>query len=169
MTHMSSPNFATGQKNGGLRKLVICICLVLLTAGVYAPVWHYEFVRYDDGDYITQNQHVVGGFTSQNVVWAFTKFHSDNWHPLTWLSHMLDVQWYGSNPGGHHLTSVVLHSVNAVLLFLVFVGLTGGPSRTGNLWRSAFVAAVFAWHPLHVESFAWISERKDVLSTFFWI
>jgi tetratricopeptide (TPR) repeat protein len=137
--------------------------LVLGTVAVYAPVRNYDFVSYDDGDYITKNPYVLGGLTWQDFVWAFTKFHSDNWHPLTWLSHMLDVQCYGLNPGGHHVTNVIIHSLNAVLLFLVFVGVTGA------IWRSAFVAAIFAWHPLHVESVAWISERKDVLSGFFWI
>lgn len=160
---MSSLNSAAGHRPDRLRKSLVCLCLILLTAAVYAPVRHFEFVRYDDGDYIATNPHVLGGFTRQNVVWAFTEFHSDNWHPLTWLSHMFDVKCYGLNPGAHHLTNVIFHSVNAVLLFLVLVGLTSA------LWRSAFVAAVFAWHPLHVESVAWISERKDVLSTFFWI
>jgi protein O-mannosyl-transferase len=145
------------------RKLLICPLLVLGTVTVYAPVWHYRFVNYDDYDYIRDNPFVVGGFTHHNVLSAFTKFYSHNWHPLTWLSHMLDVELWGLNAGGHHLTNVILHSANAVLLFLILT------SMTSALWRSALVAAVFAWHPLHVESVAWISERKDVLSTFFWI
>lgn len=146
-----------------LVKLVICLALGLGTLAVYAPVRQYDFVNYDDDDYVTQNPHVSNGLTGDNVVWAFTRSYAGNWHPLTWLSHMLDVQLYGLNPGGHHLTNVVFHAVNAVLLFLIFVNMTGA------IWRSAFVAAIFAWHPLHVESVAWISERKDVLSAFFWI
>ena len=145
------------------RKLLICLLLSLGTVAVYAPVRHYEFVDYDDYEYVKKNPRVLGGFTHQNVVWAFTKFYSNNWHPLTWLSHMLDVELWGPNAGGHHITNVIFHAANAILLFLIFM------SMTSALWRSALVAAVFAWHPLHVESVAWISERKDMLSTFFWI
>lgn len=143
--------------------MLVCICLILLTTAVYAPVRHYDFVSYDDGDYITKNPHVLEGFTHQNIVWALTHFHSSNWHPVTWLSHMLDVKLWGRNAGGHHLTNVAFHAANACLLLLVLT------SMTGAIWRSVFVAAVFALHPLHVESVAWISERKDVLSAFFWI
>ena len=147
----------------GLLKLFICLLLGLGTVVIYAPVRHYAFVKLDDDDYITQNPHVIFGLTRGNVGWAFTHFRSSNWHPLTWLSHILDVQLWGLNAGGHHLTSVVFHALTAVLLFLVFTSMTEAP------WQSAFVAAVFAWHPLHVESVAWISERKDVLSAFFWV
>jgi protein O-mannosyl-transferase len=146
-----------------LLKWIICLMLGFGTLALYAPVRHYQFVKYDDDEYITQNPHVLGGFNKDNVTWAFTREYSSNWHPLTWLSHILDIQVWGLRAGGHHLTNAILHAVNAVLLFLVFA------SMTGTLSRSAFVATVFAWHPLHVESVAWISERKDVLSALFWI
>src|SRR6185312_14185387 len=106
---------------------------------------------------------VSEGLTQQGVLWAFTRFHSDNWHPLTWISHMADCEYYGLDAGGHHLTNVVLHGVGAILLFLVL------RNATGFLWRSAFVAAIFAIHPLRVESVAWVSERKDVLSGIFFM
>lgn len=150
-------------------KLIICLALGFGTIALYAPARHYEFLNYDDDDYVSDNPRVLRGLTRENVVSAFTRFHSSNWHPVTWLSHMLDVELWGKNPGGHHVTNVILHAINAVLLFLVFSSMTGGPSRTGSLWRSAFVAAVFAWHPLHVESVAWIAERKDILCGLFWI
>lgn len=146
-----------------LLKLFICLVLGVGTIVVYAPVRHYDFVNYDDDDYVTSNPHVLGGLTWQNMTWALKSSYSSNWHPLTWVSHMLDIELWGLRAGGHHLTNVLFHAANAVLLFLVFL------SMTGARWRSAFVAAVFAWHPLHVESVAWISERKDVLSTLFWI
>jgi len=144
-----------------LSRLAIALLLFLITAAIYAPLYHAGFVNFDDPDYVTDNPHVTGGLTMGNVAWAFTHSHSNNWHPLTWISHMLDCEWWGLNAGGHHLTSLFFHGANTVLLFLVF------SSMTGALWRSAFVAALFAWHPLHVESVAWIAERKDVLSTFF--
>jgi tetratricopeptide (TPR) repeat protein len=144
-------------------KLSICLALGLGTLALYAPVRNYEFLNYDDDDYVSDNPHVLGGFTRENVVYSLAHFHASNWHPVTWLSHMLDVKLWGRNAGGHHLTNVILHAVNAVLLFLVF------NRMTGTLWRSAFVAVVFAWHPLHVESVAWISERKDILCALFWI
>jgi protein O-mannosyl-transferase len=137
--------------------------LCLITAAVYAPVRHYQFVNYDDYEYVRDNPLVLGGFSPQNLVRAFTTFYSYNWHPLTWLSHTLDFRLWGLNAGGHHTTNVIFHTANVLLLCLVFT------SMTGALWRSALVAAVFAWHPLHVESVAWISERKDLLSTFFWL
>ena len=112
---------------------------------------------------MTKNPPVVAGFTPQSVVWAFTQYHSGNWHPLTWMSHMLDYQLFGANPKGHHLVNLLFHLLNVLLLFLVL------KRGTGALWQSAFVAALFAVHPLHVESVAWVSERKDVLSSFFWI
>jgi tetratricopeptide (TPR) repeat protein len=149
--------------------LSICLVLALATLALYAPVRHYDFLNYDDDDYVSDNPHVLGGFTRENVIYSLAHFHSSNWHPVTWFSHMADVQLWGKNPGGHHITNVLFHATNAVLLFLVFTSLTGSRSRTGDIWRSAFVAAVFAWHPLHVESVAWISERKDVLCAFFWI
>src|SRR5438132_1021254 len=103
-----------------LLKLLICLALGLGTLTLYAPVRHYEFLNLDDDGYITQNPHVLGGFTRENVVWAFTRFHASNWHPLTWLSHMLDVELWGRNAGGHHISSVVFHAANAVLLFCCY-------------------------------------------------
>jgi protein O-mannosyl-transferase len=142
---------------------VICLVLTLVTLAVYWPVTCHSFVDYDDPAYITGNPHVTSGLTWANVVWAFTSSEAANWHPLTWISHMIDCDLYGLNPGGHHLTNLLFHIANTLLLFLFLNG------TTGALWRSFFVAAFFAWHPLHVESVAWASERKDVLSAFFWI
>jgi tetratricopeptide (TPR) repeat protein len=141
----------------------ILLALVAINVIVYAPVRHYDFVSIDDPKYVYENRHVIGGLTWPAVAWAFTTGYASNWHPLTWLSHMLDVQMYGLNAGPQHVTSLILHIVNTLLLFVVLLRMTGG---TG---RSALVAALFAIHPLHVESVAWIAERKDVLSTFFWI
>src|SRR5262249_3020164 len=121
----------------------------------------YDFVNYDDRLYVSENPQIQAGLTWQNVIWAFTHVHSNNWHPLTTMSHMLDCQLFGLNPGAHHLVNIALHTAHAVLLFLLLQQLTG------SVWSSAFVAAVFAIHPLHVESVAWVSERKDVLSGLF--
>ena len=145
------------------KSLTICLLLIATTLLVFWQVQNYDFVNIDDPHYVSDNPFVKRGLTRASFIWAFTTTRVANWHPLTWLSHMLDYQLYGMNPGGHHLTSVLLHLANAVLLFLVL------NRMTGTLWRSGFVAALFAIHPLHVESVAWISERKDVLSTFFWI
>ena len=142
---------------------LICLALAVVTAALYWPITHYGFVNFDDDDYITNNSHVQAGLTWAGVIWAFQTGAAANWHPLTWLSHMLDCQLYGLNPGGHHSTNLIFHVINTLLLFLWLRQLTG------TLWRSAMVAALFAWHPLHVESVAWASERKDVLSTFFWM
>jgi tetratricopeptide (TPR) repeat protein len=137
------------------------LLLAAITFGLYAPVREHAFVHYDDTGYVVDNARVQAGLSWAGVRWAFATGHASNWHPLTWLSHMLDVEWFGDHAGGHHLTSVVLHCVNSVLLLLLLAGMTGAA------WRSAFVAAAFAWHPLHVESVAWVAERKDVLSTLF--
>jgi tetratricopeptide (TPR) repeat protein len=142
---------------------LICLALAVVTAALYWPITHYGFVNFDDDDYITNNSHVQAGLTWAGVIWAFQTGAAANWHPLTWISHMLDCQLYGLNPGGHHSTNLIFHVINTLLLFLWLRQLTG------TLWRSAMVAALFAWHPLHVESVAWASERKDVLSTFFWM
>ncbi|MDO8588879.1 MAG: tetratricopeptide repeat protein [Armatimonadota bacterium] len=144
-------------------KALVCLALAVVTIAVYVQVASHPFINYDDEDYITHNQHVAPGLTISGIVWAFTSAHSSNWHPLTWLSHMLDCQLYGLNPGGHHFTSLIIHVLSALLLFLLLTGMTN------RLWPSAFVAAVFALHPLHVESVAWASERKDVLSGLFWM
>ena len=138
-----------------------CLLLVLVTLGVYWPVTNHEFVDYDDGDYVTGNTQVQRGLTWVGVKWAFTTGHASNWHPLTWLSHELDVSVFGKHAGGHHLTSVLIHCANVVLVFLLLKTLTEAR------WRSVIVAGLFALHPLHVESVAWVSERKDVLSAFF--
>jgi tetratricopeptide (TPR) repeat protein len=143
--------------------LLICLALVLGIVATYGPVISYDFVNYDDPSYVTDNPYVQGAFTPQKLVWAFTTFHTGYWHPLTWLSIMLDCQLYGVHPGGLHLTNLLLHIANTLLLFLVL------RKMTGSIWRSGVVAALFAWHPLHVESVAWIAERKDVLSAFFWL
>jgi protein O-mannosyl-transferase len=140
---------------------MVCVLLALATLAVYIPVAGYGYVNYDDADYVSANLHVQGGLKWDNLVWAFSSGHASNWHPLTWLSHTLDYQIFGEFVGGQHLMSVGLHLANTILLFLVLRRLTAAH------WRAAMVAAFFALHPLHVESVAWISERKDVLSTFF--
>ncbi len=143
------------------RTVVVVLALVLGTCWLYWPVRQHDFVWFDDPDYVIENAFVKLGVTWRSVSWAFTHSFSSNWHPLTWIFHMLDWQWFGPQAGGHHLVSVAFHAVNAALLF-------GFLRRaTGAFWRPAVVAALFAWHPAHVESVAWISERKDVLSTFF--
>lgn len=142
---------------------IISIALVAATLAAYEPVRKNGFVDLDDGVYITKNHNVNEGITLQSVIWAFTKFHSCNWHPLTWLSHAMDCEIYGLNPLGHHITNVLIHIANCLLLFWVLRKMTGA---TGP---SAFVAGVFALHPVHVESVAWAAERKDVLSGLFWM
>jgi tetratricopeptide (TPR) repeat protein len=140
---------------------VALLALVALVAAVYAPVRNHAYINFDDTQYVSENAHVAGGLTRDAVGWAFTTTHAGNWHPLTWISHMLDVQLFGVDPGAHHVTNVVLHACNTLLMFWLLLRLTRA------LGRSLFVAAVFAVHPLHVESVAWIAERKDVLSAFF--
>ncbi|MBT5305174.1 MAG: tetratricopeptide repeat protein [Candidatus Scalindua sp.] len=140
---------------------MICLFLVIATLAVYWQVLNNDFVIYDDDKYVTENTHVHKGVTFDSLTWAFTSSHASNWHPLTWISHMIDYQLYGLNARGHHLTSLLFHVANTLLLFLILVRMTG------TLWQSSFVAALFALHPLHVESVAWVAERKDVLSTFF--
>ena len=147
----------------GKRILYICLFLIAATAAVYWQVWNCHFILFDDPEYVYENIHVASGLSFANMVWAFTSTHAHNWHPLTWISHMLDVQLFGLKPGWHHLVNVFFHIVNTVLLFLILNRMTRA------LWPSAFVAALFALHPLHVESVAWVAERKDVLSTFFWM
>jgi type IV pilus biogenesis/stability protein PilW len=144
-------------------EVIICLFLILATTGVFWPVRNHDFVNYDDTRYVNKNAKVQGGLTVKGLIWAFTTGDVSNWHPLTWISHMLDSQMHGLDPTGHHLTNVFLHAVNGGLLFLVLRFMTGA------VWRSAIVSALFALHPLHVESVAWVAERKDVLSTFFWL
>jgi protein O-mannosyl-transferase len=143
------------------RTILIVIALVALNLTVYWDVRRFDFVNWDDPTYLTENPNVQAGLSLSNVSWALTTGHSPYWHPLTWLSHMLDVSLYGMDPGAHHATSVAIHTASTVLLFLLLRRLTG------QVGPSAFVAAVFAVHPLHVESVAWLAERKDVLSGFF--
>jgi hypothetical protein len=140
-----------------------CLFLVLVCLVVYVQLIGFSFVSYDDELYITKNPYIKAGLTRDSIVWAFTSGYAANWHPLTWLSHMLDMELFGLNPMAHHWTSLQIHIVNVVLLFLFLRWVTG------TICRSAFVAVLFAVHPLHVESVAWISERKDVLCAFFWI
>lgn len=144
------------------RSAFLCLLLATLVFAIFSPALHNNFVGYDDPDYVLNNPHVNSGLSRANTIWAFTAVHANNWHPLTWLSHQLDVTLFGLNPQGHHLTSLLFHVVNTVLLFLWLTGLTG------RQVPSAFVAVAFGVHPLHVESVAWVAERKDVLSTFFW-
>jgi protein O-mannosyl-transferase len=151
-----------GERNPWLAAGVCCV-LALAIWTVFGQTRHFGFVNCDDPDYVYNNPEVAGGLTWSGVIWAFTHVHAFNWHPLTWISHMLDCQLYGLNPGGPHLTNVLLHTVSAILLFLVLRRMTGA------LWPSAWVAAVFAIHPLRVESVAWVAERKDVLSGVFFM
>jgi len=141
----------------------ICACLALLTWGVFGQTLRYDFINYDDPRYVYENTNITGGLTIAGIVWAFTHIHSMNWHPITSMSHMLDCQLFGLRPGAHHFTNVLLHTIAVLLLFIALGRMTGA------LWRSAFVAAVFAIHPLRVESVAWIAERKDVLSGVFFM
>jgi tetratricopeptide (TPR) repeat protein len=137
------------------------LLLALVTLLVYLPAAYHGFSIFDDDDYVTENHVVQNGLTWAGVKWAFTTWHASNWHPITWLSHMADCELFGLNPGAHHLVNVLFHTANVVLLLVLLLRLTG------ELWPGAFVTALFAWYPLHVESVAWISERKDVLSTLF--
>jgi tetratricopeptide (TPR) repeat protein len=143
------------------RDLVLVLALALATVAAYWPVGRHDFVAYDDDRYVADNRHVRDGFSRAGLRWAATTYEGDNWHPVTWLSHMLDGQLFGRRAGGHHLTNLWLHVLNTALLFALL------RRMTGSRWRSALVAALFALHPLHVESVAWVAERKDVLSTFF--
>ncbi|HEY3490931.1 MAG TPA: tetratricopeptide repeat protein [Candidatus Deferrimicrobiaceae bacterium] len=141
--------------------VAISLALALLVTLLYFRVAHFPFIQVDDTEYVIENQAVHRGLTAGNLAWAFTTFDNANWHPLTWLSYMADVSLFGVNPGGHHLVNLLFHLANTLLLFDLFRRLTG------KIWESGLVAALFAVHPLHVESVVWIAERKDVLSTFF--
>jgi tetratricopeptide (TPR) repeat protein len=151
----------TSPAAGQHRELWIYLLLACVTIGVYLPVLKLDFVNFDDSAYVTSNPNVAGGLTWSGIVWSFRNFHSSNWHPVTWISHMVDCQLYGLRPAGHHLTNALLHIANSLLIFRLLKGMTGA------FWRSAFVAGLFALHPLRVESVAWVAERKDVLSGFF--
>jgi len=143
--------------------VLISIALIVIVFAVYMQVGNCEFTNFDDPDYVTNNTHVSSGITGKSIIWAFTSIEASNWHPVTWLSHMADAQFYGMNPRGHHLTNVIIHALSSLLLLFLLTRFTG------SLWQSSFVAFLFALHPLHVESVAWVAERKDVLSAFFWL
>ena len=151
------------RDEGRILPTYMLVAILVLIVAVYYPVFSSNFLNYDDPSYVTLNEYVKAGITANSVKWAFTTFYFYNWHPLTWLSHMLDVQFFGLDPMWHHLTSLLFHVVNTLLLFLLFKKMTGAP------WKSLCLAALFALHPLHVESVAWVADRKDVLSTFFWL
>jgi len=155
----SAPHSALSTQHSAL----IAAALAVAVLAIYAQVARHDFINFDDPDYVVTNPHVATGFSPSNIAWAFTHYHASNWHPLTWISHMADVSLFGLDGGKHALVSVVLHAINSVLLFFVL------QRATRRLWPSAVVAALFALHPLHVESVAWISERKDVLSAFFFL
>ncbi len=145
------------------KTLFISFCLAAAVIAVYWPVFTFDFINYDDDVYVVNNPHIKTGFNIDAICWAFTTGYAKNWHPLTWLSLVLDYQLFKDWPGGYHLVNLTYHIVNTLLLFGLFKYLTG------DLWPSAFIAAAFALHPMHVESVVWIAERKDVLSTFFWL
>lgn len=149
------------QRPGWGAPFLCALALLVITLTVYLPVGTHPFLTMDDQTYVVQNPHVATGLSAANIRWAFTAVAAANWHPLTWLSHMADASWFGMKPGSHHLTSVALHIISALLLFLLLLRLTD------CLWQSFFVAALFALHPLNVESVAWVAERKNVLSTLF--
>ena len=145
------------------RHILVGVLLAVITLAAFWRVLDCGFINFDDGSYVTENRHVQAGFTRESVRWALTARYQATWQPLVWLSYMLDHQLYGLKPYGYHLTNLLLHIANTLLLFLIF------RRMTGSLWRSGFVAALFAIHPLHVESVAWVAERKDVLSGLFWM
>ena len=155
---------ARGQRaKSRITDLLVCVGLVAVTWAVFGQTLAHDFVNFDDHVYVYENPLVIRGLSTEGIIGAFTHTHARNWHPLTTLSHMLDCQLYGLKAGGHHLTNVILHTISVLLLFLVL------KQMTGAFWQSAFVAALFAIHPLHVESVAWIAERKDVLSAVFFM
>lgn len=145
------------------REIAVCLVIVVAVLWVYRQVGQFEFVRFDDTDYITENPYVRTGLRLENLRWAIFSAHSANWHPVTWFSHMIDCQLFGLDPGAHHLVNLFFHAVNALLVYVVFTCMTGCP------WKTGFVALAFAVHPLHVESVAWVAERKDLLCAFFWM
>ena len=142
---------------------IVFLVLTIACLIVYGQLINADFINIDDHSYVYKNPPVLSGINWDSIRWSFTAFHSSNWHPLTWLSHALDVQLFGLKPGFHHATNIIFHIINSILAFVVF------RRFTGDFWKSAIIAALFALHPAHVESVAWISERKDVLSTFFWL
>ena len=163
LTKAQVKGFEETDKANKTLKVTICIFVMVATFCIYSQVQDHEFINYDDYQYIKDNWNIKSGFSSESISWAFTTFYAYNWFPITWLSHIFDYQLYGLNPKGHHLTNLLFHIANALLLFMVLLRMTG------KLWRCAFIAAMFAFHPLNVESVAWAAERKNVLSTLFWL
>ena len=163
---ITSPNTISNTNPTGnifFKSTLICILIATLIFILYRQVIDYDFINLDDTTYVTENPLVRQGLTAEGISEAFSSVYASNWHPLTWLSHMLDLELFGMNPGMHHLVNVTFHILNSLLLFLVLMQMTGA------IGRSAVVAVLFAVHPLHVESVVWIAERKDVLSSFFWM
>jgi protein O-mannosyl-transferase len=144
-------------------EVIIVLALIALILTTHWRLQYSDYIDYDDEEYVFLNYQIQSGINTKSLSNVFTDTHTGNWHPLTMLSHMVDWQLFGDDAGGHHWTSVIIHIFNTILLFLLF------RTMTGAVWRSAFVAALFAIHPINVESVAWIAERKNVLSTFFWI
>ena len=161
--HISRQSTAFQERSLRWKTVCICIALAALTWAIFGQTLRYDFVNYDDPSYVYQNTRIASGINVANIAWAFTHVHSENWHPLTTITHMLDCQLHGLKAGWHHFTNLLLHAIAVVLLFIAL------QQMTGALWRSAFVSVVFAVHPLHVESVAWIAERKDVLSAVFFM
>ena len=161
-SHSATGSIVSGSFLAGKNRMAaLCLLLAGTTIALYSPVTGHPFIAYDDSDYVTSNTHVHEGLSWSTVKWALTTMTAANWHPLTWLSHALDYQFFGLHAGGHHLDSVVIHALNAVILFLLLAWVT---KRVGP---SLLVAGLFAVHPLNVESVAWVAERKNVLSTLF--
>ena len=171
MTTMDSNEQKPGLQGDGLdifqlpqkRRLILCLLLALATLALYNPVTRAPFLNYDDPIYVTENAQVRSGLNWNSIVWAFSTPRALDWHPITWLSYLFDAQMFGVNPTGYHLVNVLVHAASAVLLFLIL------ESATGLAWRSLAVAILFALHPINVESVAWIAERKNVLSMFFFL
>ena len=163
---ITSPNTIRNTHPSGnifLKSTLISILILTLVFILYWQVTAYDFINLDDTTYVTENPLVRQGLTAEGISEAFSSVYASNWHPLTWISHMADLELFGMNPGMHHLVNIIFHILNSLLLFLVLMQMTGA------MGRSAAVAVLFAVHPLHVESVAWIAERKDVLSSFFWM
>jgi len=163
LDEQEAPPSAGLFRSPGTRTLLLCLLLAAAVLASYNPVTHNGFLRYDDDRYVVDNPHVRAGVTWATLQWAFTTYEEANWHPLTWLSHALDCELFGLNPAGHHYVNVLMHALNAVVLFLLL------RSATGFCWRSLVVAALFALHPINVESVAWAAERKNVLSMMFFL